>query len=162
MWVLGVGLSWVDLRRRSVALLPFFWNHFFSQQHFASLPVKKKNYRYIANIFFTRNVKKKLPVITRQKPTKWTDPSSSSIHNVFRPGWLTICWRSDPPLQSDPSSIPPSRCQMAQVRKHGFANVTAWPGGRANAQCALRASRLDAVKHTAAFLILRACTFFFF
>ena len=28
MWVLGVGLSWGDLRRRSVALLPFFWNHF--------------------------------------------------------------------------------------------------------------------------------------
>lgn len=28
MWVLGVGLSWGDLRWRSVALLPIFWNPF--------------------------------------------------------------------------------------------------------------------------------------
>lgn len=118
MWVLGVGLSWGDLRWRSVALLPFFWNRFTRGSVSPSLPLQQK--KRTTRLLVYVKLWEKLRFTKDWTSFPWIHlaffPYSSPIHKIYWQGWVTIFWMwSDPPLQSDPSWIHLSQDQMGQV-----------------------------------------------
>lgn len=123
MWVLGVGLSWGDLRWRSVALLPFFWNLFTRGSVSPSLPLqqkKKKTAKLLVYTLLQWSFRKSCELLRTGRRSLGFIllffPYSSPIHKIYWQGWVTIFWMwSDPPLRSDPSWIHLSQDQMGQV-----------------------------------------------
>lgn len=74
-----------------------------------------------------------MPILTKHEDcragTGFLSPTVSShrsIHWVQRPGWLTICWTSDPPMRNDPSWIHLSQDRMAQVSSGQSSRKARW------------------------------------
>lgn len=82
MWVLGVGLSWGDLRWRSVALLPFFWKPFTG----SAAPAKKRQERTARSLVYGK-LWGKLRDIKDWTSFPWIHlaffPYSSPIHTIL-------------------------------------------------------------------------------